>query len=52
MIITAGSTRLVKSVAPPTIVSIDHRERPDGSGDIVIQTTGTTRTNNSTSQIK
>src|SRR6266850_2045968 len=49
MIITGGSTRLVKSVTPADIVSIDHRERPDGSGDIVIQTTGT---NNSTSQIK
>ena len=52
MIITGGSTRLVKSVTPADIVSIDHRERPDGSGDIVIQTTGTTRTNNSVSQVK
>ena len=52
MIITGGSTRSVKSIMPADIVSIDHRERPDGSGDIVIQTTGMTRTNNSTSQIK
>ncbi len=52
MIITGGSTRSVKSITPADIVSIDHRKRPDGSGDIVIQTTGTTRTNNSTSQIK
>jgi len=52
MIISGGSTRTVKSITPGDILSIDHRERPDGSGDIVIQTTGTTRTNNSTSQIK
>ena len=52
MIITGGSTRSVKSIIPADIVSIDHRERPDGSGDIVIQTTGITRTNNSVSQIK
>jgi hypothetical protein len=52
MIVTGGSTRSVKSITPADIVSIDHRERPDGSGDIVIQTTGITRTNNSTSQIK
>jgi Bacterial PH domain len=52
MIISGGSTRSVKSVTPADIVSIDHRERPDGSGDIVIQTTGTMRTNNSVSQVK
>jgi hypothetical protein len=52
MIITGGSTRSVKSVTPADIASVEHRERPDGSGDIVIQTTGTTRTNNSTTQIK
>jgi hypothetical protein len=52
MIITGGSTRSVKSITPADIASVEHRERPDGSGDIVIQTTGTTRTNNSTMQIK
>jgi Bacterial PH domain len=52
MIISGGSTRSVKSVTPADIVGVDHRERPDGSGDIVIQTTGTMRTNNSISQIK
>jgi hypothetical protein len=52
MIISGGSTRSVKSVTPADIVGVDHRERPDGSGDIVIQTAGTMRTNNSISQIK
>jgi hypothetical protein len=52
MIITGGSTRSVKSVTPADIVSVEHRERPDGSGDIAILTTGITRTNNSASQIK
>jgi len=46
MIITGGSTRSVKSITPADILSIDHRERPDGSGDIVILTTGIIRSNN------
>ena len=46
MVITGGSTRSVKSITPADILSIDHRERPDGSGDIVILTTGIIRTNN------
>jgi hypothetical protein len=52
MIITGGSSRFVKSYTPADIVSIEHRERPDGSGDIAILTTGITRTNNAVSQIK
>lgn len=52
MIITGGNTRSVKSVTPSDIVSVDHRERPDGSGDVVILTTAQTRTNNSVSQVK
>ena len=52
MIITGGGTRSVKSYTPADIVSVEHRERPDGSGDIAILTTGATRTNNSVSQIK
>jgi len=52
MLITGGNTRSVKSVTPADIVSVDHRERPDGSGDIVILTTAQTRTNNSVSQVK
>jgi hypothetical protein len=46
MVISGGSTRSVKSITPADIISIDHRERPDGSGDIVILTTGIIRTNN------
>jgi hypothetical protein len=46
MIISGGSTRSVKSITPADILSIDHRERPDGSGDIVILTTGLVRSNN------
>lgn len=52
MIITGTTNRSVKSYTPADIVSVEHRERPDGSGDIAILTTGTTRTNNSVSQIK
>ena len=52
MVITGGGNRSVKSYTPADIVSVEHRERPDGSGDVVILTTGTTRTNNSVSQIK
>jgi Bacterial PH domain len=46
MIITGGNSRSVKSITPADIVSVEHRERPDGSGDIVILTTGTIRANN------
>jgi hypothetical protein len=46
MIITGSSTRAVKSLTPTDILGVDHRERPDGSGDIVLLTSGITRTNN------
>ena len=52
MIITGGNSRTVKSVTPADIISVDHRERPDGSGDIAILTTAQMRTNNSVSQVK
>lgn len=51
MIITGGNSRSVKSCTPADIVSVDHRERPDGSGDVLIRTTAQTRTNNSISQV-
>src|SRR4029077_6481957 len=46
MIISGGGNRSVKSVTPADIVSIDHRERPDGSGDIVITTNAVVRSSN------
>jgi hypothetical protein len=46
MVITGGNNRSVKSFTPADIVSVEHRERPDGSGDIVIQTNAITRANN------
>jgi len=52
MIITGTSNRSVKSITPADIVSVEHRERPDGSGDIAILTNAITRTNNMTSQVK
>jgi hypothetical protein len=52
MVITGANNRSVKSYTPADISSIEHRERPDGSGDIVIQTNSMMRTNNSVSQIK
>jgi hypothetical protein len=39
MVISGSSTRSVKSCTPADIVSVDHRERSDGSGDIIIRTT-------------
>jgi hypothetical protein len=51
MVISGGSTRSVKSCTPADIVSVDYRERPDGSGDIAIRTTAQTRSNNSVSQV-
>jgi hypothetical protein len=52
MIITGGASRVVKSCTPADIASVDYRERPDGSGDIVIATNMPIRTNNSVSQLK
>jgi hypothetical protein len=53
MIITGGGNRSVKSYTPADIVSVEHRERPDGSGDIAITTNAIVRSNNNfTSQVK
>ena len=52
MIITGSSSRTVKSLMPADIVGVDYRERPDGSGDVAIQTNAITRSNNSISQMK
>jgi Bacterial PH domain len=52
MIITGNSSRTVKSLTPADIIGVDYRERPDGSGDIAIQTNAIVRTNNSISQMK
>jgi hypothetical protein len=52
MIITGTNSRSVQSYTPADILGVEHRERPDGSGDIVLLTSGTMRTNNSVSQIK
>ena len=52
MVITGGNSRSVKSYTPADIIGVEHRERPDGSGDIVILTNAITRSNNMTSQVK
>ena len=52
LVITGSGNRSVKSITPADIAGVEHRERPDGSGDIVIQTNAITRTNNSVSQLK
>jgi len=51
LVITGSGTRSVQSFTPRDIVFVEHLERPDGSGDILIRTNATQRTNNSTSQI-
>jgi Bacterial PH domain len=52
MIISGSASRTVRSCTPADIASVDYRERPDGSGDIVIATNSQIRTNNSVSQLK
>ena len=52
MVISGGTSRTVKSLTPADIVGVDYRERPDGSGDVMIQTNSIIRTNNSVSQVK
>lgn len=51
MIITGKATRAVQSITASDIVEVNHRERPDGSGDVMIRTNAVTRTNNMTSQV-
>ena len=51
MVISGGNSRSVKSYTPNDILGVEHRERPDGSGDILILTNGITRNNNMTSQV-
>jgi hypothetical protein len=52
LVISGGNSRSVKSYTPNDILGVEHRERPDGSGDIVILTNAITRNNNMTSQVK
>jgi Bacterial PH domain len=53
MIIAGTRSRSVKSYTPADILGVEHRERPDGSGDIVLLTNAVTRSNNNfTSQVK
>lgn len=52
MVITGTASRSVKSYTSADIASVEHVERPDGSGDIIIQTNSIMRTNNSISQFK
>jgi hypothetical protein len=51
MLITGTTSRSVKSIIPSDIAEVDHRERPDGSGDVLIRTNSVVRTNNGTTQI-
>ncbi|HVH72051.1 MAG TPA: hypothetical protein VNB49_13185 [Candidatus Dormibacteraeota bacterium] len=53
MVISGSTSRSVKSYTPADILSVEHRERPDGSGDIVLLTNAITRSgNNMASQLK
>lgn len=51
MLISGTSTRSVKSITPTDIAEVDHRERSDGTGDVLIRTNTVVRTNNGTTQI-
>lgn len=51
MVITGTTSRSVKSIVPADIVAVEHRERPDGSGDVLIRTNSTISNRNSVSQI-
>ena len=38
LVITGGRTRTVRSCTPADILSVDHRERAGGTGDVIIRT--------------
>lgn len=53
MVISGSRNRSVKSLTSADIVSVEHRERPDGSGDIMLTTNAIIRTgNNMSSQMR
>lgn len=53
MVISGSTNRSVKSLTPADITSVEHRERPDGSGDILLTTTAVIRAgNNMSSQMR
>ena len=49
MVISGTKSRAVKSFTPADIAGVEHRERPDGSGDIVLMTNMLQRTGNNMS---
>jgi len=51
LVITCGRTRTVRSCTPADIVSVDHRERDGGTGDVIIRTNSIMQTRNSLSQM-
>jgi hypothetical protein len=51
MVITGGASRAVKSITPNDIVEVDHKERTDLSGDVLIRTNAVVRASNMTSQV-
>ena len=53
MVISGSKNRSVKSLTPADIAGVEHRERPDGSGDIMLATNTLIRTgNNISSQMR
>ena len=51
LVITGGRARTVRSCTPADIVSVDHREREGGTGDVIIRTNSIMQTRNSLSQM-
>ena len=51
LVVICGRTRTVRSCTPADIVSVDHRERAGGTGDVIIGTTSIMPTRNSLSQM-
>lgn len=51
LVITDGRTRTVRSCTPADIISVDHRERAGGTGDVIIRTNSIMQARNSLSQM-
>jgi hypothetical protein len=47
LVITDGRTRTVRSCTPADILSVDHRERAGGTGDVIIRINSVMQTRNS-----
>jgi hypothetical protein len=51
LVILGGRNRMIRACTPADIISVDHREREGGKGDVIIRTSGYIQNRNFYSQV-